>query len=261
MKITAAAGTNVGRIRNNNEDNFYINGFYKKDVNQDNCVYADDNNHESYTYAVCDGVGGVALGEIASLLSIERLMEYDVPGLTQRIGEYVEAANADVCNSIKENGGKRMGSTLAMLAIENDKATICNLGDSRIYLIRDGEMEQLSHDHTRLQRMIDAGIISKSDDTLLKKDHVLTQFLGVFPEEFILNPHLNRDIELQDKDIFLLCSDGLTDMVEEEELKNMINDLSDHKPGEVVDQLICKALEGGGKDNVTVVIVKADQED
>ena len=66
---------------------------------------------------------------------------------------------------------------------------------------------------------------------------------------------------MQDKDIFLLCSDGLTDMVEEEELKNMINDLSDHKPGEVVDQLICKALEGGGKDNVTVVIVKADQED
>lgn len=252
MKITAAAGTNVGRIRKNNEDNFYINGFYKENTEDKNYIHTDDKRHHAYTYAVCDGVGGAEFGELASLFAVEELYEYDGRQLEENFAAYIEAVNRRICDRVVKNGGKRMGSTAALLFIKGKDANICNIGDSRVYLIRDGEMTRLTHDHTRMQSMIDSGLIK--DEEEIAKDHVLTQFLGVFPEEFRLDPYIGK-VRIKSKDIFLLCSDGLTDMVPEEEIRQILLDSASESAEEKTKNLISAALGAGGRDNITTIVV------
>ena len=256
MKITASAGTHVGRVRNNNEDNFYINGFYKKHTDDDSCFFTDEKPHYSYTYAVCDGVGGAEYGELASLYAVEGLKTFDGRKLDERISDYIESVNLRICDSVTNNDGRRMGSTVALLFIKGKDATICNIGDSRVYLLRDGELTQLSHDHTRRQSMIDYGLIKNETEKTPVKDHVLTQFLGVFPEEFRLDPHIG-EIRLKTNDMILLCSDGLTDMVSEEEIRQILMNTSSGSAEEKVKDLICAAVNAGGRDNVTTIVVMA----
>ena len=254
MKITASGRTHLGRVRKNNEDNFYINGFYKKHTDEESCSYTEDRSHINYTYAVCDGVGGAEAGELASLYAVEELKEFDNRNLDERFPDYIEAANRHICDWIRNNDGKRMGSTAALLFIRGTDASYCNIGDSRVYLLRDGELTRLSHDHTRGQSMIDYGLIKSEKEQV--RDHVLTQFLGVFPEEFKLNPHIGT-VELKEKDILLLCSDGLTDMVTEEEIRQKLMDTALRNAEEKVNALICAAVNAGGRDNVTAVVVMA----
>lgn len=261
IKVTAAAGTHVGKVRDNNEDNFYINGFYKEDVEEENCIYADDREHDVYTYAVCDGVGGAEFGELASLHAVETLKDYDGADIQDRMEEYVAAANDRICRDIKDNQGKRMGSTLTLLTIRDGKTRFCNVGDSRIYSMRNGTFTRLSHDHTRLQKLIDSGKIDVKDGRPLKKDHVLTQFLGVFPHELILDPYIDEIRELCDGDLFLISSDGLTDMVPDDHLGQLLLEHGSKTPEEIVKALIDTAVENGGRDNVTAIIVKVSTEE
>ena len=121
-----------------------------------------------------------------------------------------------------------------------------------MYLIRDGEMTRLTHDHTRTQSMIDSGLIKGEEE--IAKDHVLTQFLGVFPEEFRLDPYIDK-VRVKSKDIFLLCSDGLTDMVPEEEIRQMLLDSASESAEEKTKNLISAALGAGGRDNITTIVV------
>ena len=255
MKITASGGTHIGRVRSNNEDNFYINGFYKKNTYDGSCLFTDEKPHFSYTYAVCDGVGGAEFGELASLYAVEGLKAFDGRKLDERLSEYIESVNQRICDCVSNNDGKRMGSTLALLFIKGKDAYVCNIGDSRVYLLREGKLTRLSHDHTRRQSMIDYGLIKNESEPV--KDHVLTQFLGVFPEEFKLDPHIKR-VRLKAKDTILLCSDGLTDMVSEEQIRESLINTSSGGAEEKINDLICAAINAGGRDNVTAVIVMAE---
>ncbi|MDO4868838.1 MAG: SpoIIE family protein phosphatase [Bacillota bacterium] len=256
MRIDAAAVTHVGLKRENNEDNFYINGVYKKDVTEDICICGDTKRRKSYTYAVCDGVGGVDFGELASLHSVEELVNFDGKDLADRFADFIQAANDRICLDIKANGGKRIGSTAALLFITKKRAGICNIGDSRVYLFHEDELKQISHDHTRRQRMIDSGEIVENSGEPAVKDHMLTQFLGVFPTEFKLEPHIVRNIRIKKKDIFLLCSDGLTDMVSDESLREIIRDNAAESSEKIVNELIHAAIQNGGRDNITAIVAK-----
>lgn len=257
MKITSAGGTHVGNVRSNNEDNFYINGYYKENPDENIKAAADDEEREFYTYAVCDGMGGESFGEIASLKALEALPAYDDTQLEHRLDEYVQDANGRICREILESG-KRLGTTLALLRIEQETAAICNLGDSRIYQVREGRLRQLTKDHTQVQQMVDAGVMDREQARESKKKHVLTQHIGIFPDEFILSPYIVTDIEVGSGDLFLLCSDGLTDMLDDEDILSCMASYQDEQPEAIVNKLVLMALEKGGRDNVTVIIVKAD---
>lgn len=255
MKITASAGTHKGCVRGNNEDNFYINGFYKEKTDEDHCVYSDDKQRSFYTYAISDGIGGAECGELASLYAAEELLKFDGDKLDENIHCYVEAVNKRICDHINENGFKGMGTTLALLFIKGMEAFVCNIGDSRVYLLRENELKQITHDHTRLQSMIDFGLINDEKEKGSYKAHVLTQHLGVFPEEFKLDPFMDR-VSAKKDDVFILCSDGLTDMVTDEEIKEILMNNLSRKAEDSVNDLIITAVKNGGTDNVTAVIVK-----
>lgn len=255
MKIISAGGTHIGNVRTNNEDNFYINGYYKNDPYQDIEAAEDDAQREYYTYAVCDGMGGECSGEIASLKSLKALRSFDGPGLGEVMNVFTQEANEQICKEMQQSG-RRMGTTLALLHIDRDLASICNIGDSRIYLLRGRHFEQLTKDHTRVQQMIEAGIIDREKARANKQRHVLTQHLGIFPEEFILDPYIVAGLPIKPADLFLLCSDGLTDMLSDMEILSCLTLCQNELPKVIVHRLVTTALKKGGKDNISVIVVK-----
>ena len=245
--------TDVGKKRENNEDNFYLNGTYKR-VPDELRYEKSDLIYKRGIFAVCDGMGGEEYGEKASLFAVETLKEYQEKEFSFYIQEYIENANQKICDFMEENNGVRSGTTLALLYIENHHAVSYNVGDSRVYLFRNGTLTQLSEDHTGAARMIKMGVLTKEQAKKHRDRNLLTQYLGIFPEELIIQAHKSEVIELLPNDIFLLCSDGLTDMLEDDEIATILE--KEKSVAEYAIALKEAALANGGKDNVTVGIIK-----
>lgn len=257
VKLSGFAATHVGEIRRNNEDNYYINGQYKKEMDALTDACQNDSDYGRYLCAVCDGMGGEAFGETAAFIAVKTLDKYLNTDFRKKSDEYIEKANKLICDEIEKNDGARIGTTLALLYIQNETAVAYNVGDSRIYLYRKNKLRQLSEDHNQTQRLVRLGLLKQSDARNHKDKHKLTQHLGIFPEELIIEPYISQEISIKQGDIFLLCSDGLTDMLTDEEIAEFLKQEKDiKKKGE---DLIQAALQHGGKDNVTVVLVKAEE--
>jgi protein phosphatase len=198
-------------------------------------------------------MGGEANGELASLVTVQSLRPCALDEVFEIAGESIAEANEMLCDEMLSNGGKRMGSTLAALYVDETKAVAVNIGDSRIYRMRDGVLQQLSKDHTIVQQMVDMGAITKAEARTHKRRHVLSQNIGIFPEEMMIEPHFTEPFDIEAEDVFVLCSDGLTDMVTDEEIGDALAAGDIAKQGEL---LLKRALENGGRDNVTIHIVK-----
>ena len=151
-------------------------------------------------------------------------------------------ANGRICQRARERGAGLEGTTAAILCLHGMEAEVVNLGDSRIFLFRDGKLRQLSVDHTDQALLRAQGITGRKPR--------LTQHLGIEPEELVIQPHRGR-MEARAGDRFLLCTDGLTDMVEEEEIQQILGALL--PMDRTVEELIARALEGGCRDNITVI--------
>lgn len=258
MLIECVGITYKGNVRKNNEDNFFINGLYKEDCDADNCKEENRSDDKQLVIAVCDGMGGAAFGEKASLKAIEVLNKYYQENRINKIEgieNYINDANAAICKEVKSGPSDSAGTTIALLIIENGEATFCNLGDSRIYTFRDNEIMQVSTDHTRARSMVNAGIISEEEAKDRKESHILTQHLGIFESEFVLCPS-KGNIKVESGDIIVLCSDGMTDSLSEEEVKTILIDQKQDKPENIADKLITTAENRGSQDNITVVLVK-----
>lgn len=257
LKIRAAALTHAGKVRANNEDNFYLNGHIRKNPAQKEAAsrFAGRGNH--FLAAVADGMGGQEYGEVASLLAVKALR----PCAAQEVKQYalacIEQANNQICIEIEKNGGRRIGSTLAALYIDRKMAICCNIGDSRCYLFRDGDLRQLSTDHNKAGRLVELGVLTPEQAIRHPSRHELTQHLGIYPAEMVIQPAFSEPLELEPDDRFLLCSDGLTDMVPEEEIALVLG--RDSMPEEIVRELVNRALENGGRDNVTVLMLRAEK--
>ena len=158
--------------------------------------------------------------------------------------DLIQKMNDAVCQRSDELGSGRMGSTAVMLFLNPDYAYVCNVGDSRAFRLREDEFIQISEDHTDARFLAEQGIRRKPS---------LTQHLGIWPDEMELEPYVAKG-QLQDGDQFLLCSDGLTDMVSNAEISAIMKEYEDVRL--CVDTLIERALEQGGKDNVTVILVR-----
>ena len=246
--LDAACGCNTGKIRKNNEDNFFFDG---------RCLEADNSGlkhpvtmtkalRRELCVAIFDGMGGENFGEVASFAAADcmqyttrKLKDYFIPerkflnSLCMKINDAVVAKQQELCT-------ERMGSTMVALYFSHGYVYVCNLGDSRAYRLRDGEFLQLSVDH-----------LEKREQT--RKKAPLTQHLGISPENFLIEPYIAKG-ELKRGDQYLLCSDGLTDMLTNLEIDGIMS--STESAEDCVKKLIDAALEKGGKDNVTAIVCR-----
>ncbi len=247
--IEAACLCNKGKIRKNNEDNFFFDG---------RCLVADNTGlkhpvsmtrtlRREICVAVFDGMGGENFGEYAAFTAAECMRE-----TAQKLKSYFISERKllnDICMQInnaviakrKEFCTEHMGSTMVALCFSNHYVYACNLGDSRAYRLRNGELLQLSKDHVE-KNMTPQG-----------KKAPLTQHLGIDPEEYMIEPHIAKG-ELKRDDQYLLCSDGLTDMLTNLEIDQIMSEAFSAE--ECVQNLVDAALEKGGKDNVTAIVCR-----
>ncbi|MDP2496692.1 MAG: Stp1/IreP family PP2C-type Ser/Thr phosphatase [Candidatus Palauibacterales bacterium] len=213
-------------------------------------------------FAVADGMGGHAAGEVASRLAVETLEDRLAgdPSLPSagRMAEAVRDANRSILRDADENPGRSgMGTTLTALALEADgRWRIGHVGDSRAYLYRDGELRQLTTDHSWVGKRVAAGELTREEARRHPMSSVLERALGT-----------SRDVEVDVEegragagDLFLLCSDGLSDMLPHAELESLLGEHAgagtDGGPQDLADRLVSAANRAGGGDNITVVLVR-----
>lgn len=218
---------------------------------------------EPRLYAVADGMGGHAAGEIASsealrVLKSEAFKFEDLRGeeLICALKETAEKANRHLRTMVKRDSELNgMGTTLAAVYMALDgKAYILNIGDSRVYLRREGKLELLTRDHSMVAELIAKGELSEKDALAHPKRHVILKAIGA--EDDIEPDVFETDIKIHDR--LLICSDGLSDMVDSEELNEI---LKNEKIEIAADMLIEAALNNGGRDNITFVLLEIDREE
>jgi protein phosphatase len=254
-EISAACGSSVGRVRENNEDNFYFDGRILSEENGDieTAVFVpDDEDARGGFFAVFDGMGGAQYGELASHDAAEYTRQFFLDednfnpwDVTPTLTKLCLDINRKVYESGRALGVSVMGTTVAALYFFEDMVWSCNVGDSRCYRLRNGELELLSEDH--VEDMFETDMEKK------KKKPGLIQFLGMDPDEVRLEPTVASSF-VKDGDIYLVCSDGLTDMVEAEDICAILE--GNRKPRNAVSELIRTAEENGGRDNITVIVCR-----
>lgn len=258
--IISAAVSNVGRVRDKNEDNFFINGLtLPPEAGSTGAVINETDGNG--LYAVCDGMGGGTHGEIASRIAVDVLREaYSRTGdrsahVDGIVKWYTQEANARVCAEMSVLRARNMGTTYVVSSIRDNTVRVYNLGDSRAYLLLNGgRLKKLTHDHSEIKNLLEMGVITEEAAKTHPGRHTLTQHLGIDPEVLELEPYRAPSFRFLEDDILLLCSDGLTDMLEDPYIADVLR--AGSSPKDIAETLVDKALGNGGKDNVTVVVVK-----
>lgn len=252
--------SDLGRCRQNNEDNFYTDSYYNADLTVHKFSHECIVDTSELVVAVFDGMGGADCGEQASLIAAKELADYtyDNAGLFNAEDAIIRMNRA--VSECAKRLSNNMGSTVVMFVCVDDKAFVYNVGDSRAYLLRNGDLKQMSYDHTEenvcRQMYLDLGI--EYNSALNGSKNILTQHLGIDSSEFIIEPYVSDCIETQDNDIFLLCSDGLTSMVDDPTIRSILEkDVLLKKKAEL---LIATANSAGGKDNITVTLLCVEEE-
>jgi len=234
MKIAAGAATDIGRVREGNEDGYLA---------------------EHPLYAVADGMGGHRGGEVASQLALETL-ETGFEGGRGSLVDLVEDANRAVfARSGEDRAVSGMGTTLTAAVVRPDGLELVHVGDSRAYLLRGGTLRLLTEDHTLVNRMIRAGEISADEAEVHPHRNVLLRSLGTEPDVQVDEQRL----ALLDGDRVILCSDGLTNMITEEQILAIGSATPD--PQGTADRLVKAANRAGGIDNITVVVLDVRREE
>ena len=239
LNLQAAGRTDVGQVRTSNEDAF---GY---------CV-------EEGVFALCDGMGGAAAGEIASRIAvdtlIERLCAADSHENRKKVLEAaIAAANQRVhARAEKDAALHGMGTTLVALAIGGNRALIGNVGDSRCYLFRDGRLTRQTHDHSLVDEQVRLGQLTQDEAEHSPLRNVITRAIGT---QISVAADI-AELDLHPGDLLMLCSDGLTKELSDDQIAGMMADARDLD--DLCAQLIDAAKSAGGHDNVTAVVVRAE---
>lgn len=245
-QIEYAYTCHIGKIRNNNEDNFWCCGDSLEAQNQGMSHIRSGyiKQSEYPLLAVFDGMGGESCGEMAAFLAAEACGEHlktAKDGIRndpeEFLNEICESMNQAICDYGRSNKINSMGTTAALLAFAEDAVYSCNLGDSRIYKSDSEKFYQISQDH-----VLGRSLFGKAP---------LTQYLGMEEENLQLEPSISRQ-EIKIGDRFLLCSDGITDMLSDGEIADILS--RDIPVAKTVEILVDRALKKGGRDNITVVL-------
>lgn len=244
LRTDLACLCSTGKMRKKNEDNFFFDGEYLHFVNNgsDGVLSKKLSGSDTGIFALFDGMGGENYGELAAFAAAKAMSQYAdrLPGDCAELEELCLSLNAAVLEKAREMFTRHMGTTLVAMVLNRGRALICNVGDSRAYLVRGGRIRQLSEDH--VERHF-AG----------SKKPGLGQYLGVDPEEFIIEACCVEE-KMQPGDSFLLCSDGVTDMLSPEEILSIIE--ATPTAEDCVSGIVDAALDKGGRDNITAIVCK-----
>ena len=249
MRLEAFAWTDPGPVRENNEDNFFVD-------------------EDAGLFVVADGMGGHAAGEVASRVAVDTLRELLQGGidpdetrldrqmqdpadvLRERLRYAMNQASARIRREAQLNPAYAgMGTTVAVLLIEGGHAHVAHVGDSRIYMMRDGSLSRLTRDHTVVQQEIDAGRLTPELARQVPHRNYLTQSVGYHGP---VEPD-TATRPVQAGDLFILCSDGLTDPLDDPRIAELLRQTH---PSDLAETLVNQAVAGGGEDNITVVTVR-----
>jgi PPM family protein phosphatase len=254
MKIAYQALSDVGKKRKGNEDSVFVNP-------------------EQNLFVVADGMGGHAAGEVASKVAVEAINEFvcltggdeDITwpfgledGLSfdgNRLKSAIQYANRKVLDATRERKEYLgMATTVVAALVDGDAANLAHVGDSRVYLVRDGALTQLTSDHSWVNEQLESGIISADQARSHPLRNVVTRALGGRPELTVdLQEH-----KAQPGDVLLLCSDGLTSMVPDEDIVRIV-DAARGNVEQAAQALVEEANERGGEDNITVLLLKFEE--
>lgn len=268
VMVDAAGLTHPGLVRTSNEDHFLVSrlGRYFETVStslppHDLPARAEDSN---YSLIVADGMGGHAAGEIASRLAIREIVRlaFELPDWIVRIDDRTREAAAtrsqariEQLNTMVIAGGKDdpalrgMGCTLTAARNLGRILQVAHVGDSRAYLLREGRLNRLTRDHTYVQMLVETGLMSEEEAATSRARHMLVNAVGGSNEEVRVDV---ERVPLANRDRVLLCSDGLTDAVDDDAIRSLLADASSAE--DACQALTARALERGGRDNITVVV-------
>jgi PPM family protein phosphatase len=255
VQIVSSGLSDVGRVRTNNEDSFRI-------VEALNL------------FILSDGMGGEAHGEVASAMAVDVINRYcesdkedsgatvldeapssNISSRTRRLKGAVAQANFQIFQAAQKNPEQRgMGATITALWLKDTLLSIAHVGDSRAYLLRNGNLQQLTNDHSLVAEQVRRGLITPQQAEESEMQSVLLRALGAHPEVEIDTD----EVEIIPRDVLLLCSDGLTRMVTEPEIAGALQ--AEMVPSAAAERLIALANENGGIDNVTVIVVRFEDD-
>jgi PPM family protein phosphatase len=228
--------SDLGRQRQGNEDNYYV---------------------RAPLFVVADGMGGAQAGEVASELAVKQFERGlpDTHNPAEGLAELIQAANAEIHRQARDDPDRAgMGTTVTAAYVEGDNVVVAHVGDSRCYLLRDGDLIRLTRDHSLVGELVARGKLTEEQAESHPQRSVITRALGAYPE-------VEVDTEVfpaRGGDVFLLCSDGLTGMVHEPQLKPLLED-RERSLEQIGRALIAAANEAGGRDNITVILFRLEE--
>ena len=243
-KIKYYCISHIGNVRKSNQDNYICDSHFGEinDTSHMAPIHGQKISKGYSLFGVFDGLGGEECGEVASYIAAKNAssLEFTKNAIAD-LEKYCQKTNADICSYIGENKLFSMGTTAALLLFSNKKITLCNIGDSKIFRFSDGALEQISQDHIAT--------------TGFGRKPPLLQNLGIPPHELRIEPYFAQG-RYKSGDMYLICSDGLTDMVTNDEILQI---LSKEAYDSAAERLLEKALSNGGKDNVTLIVCKIER--
>jgi protein phosphatase len=241
LRLKYAARSDVGMIRSGNEDSFETNV-----------------NAERGVFVVADGMGGHAAGEVASLMAVQAVIS-ELADLTtidddgkagNKLADSLRTANRNIHDRMLAEADKQgMGTTASVLVLDQKRYLIGQVGDSRVYLVRDGSLQQITKDHSYVQEQVDAGFLTPEQAKYHPYSNVITRCVGASES---VEPDIYRG-DIKVGDIFLVASDGLTGMVDDRRIHALL--MSRAEPERKVHSLISEANGRGGLDNITAIVV------
>ena len=246
MSLIVKGETDTGRVRDHNEDQYLALG---RDQSPPGA---------GALLVVADGMGGHAAGEVASKMTVDGIVQslndqseeaskLEGNAFGVFLGKVFEEVNQEVWQAAQEDDKRGMGTTCTLAAIRGDQLFLAHIGDSRAYLLRDGELHQVSKDHSWVEDAVDQGVITREQARTHPNRNVITRAIGLDPQ-----PEIDTSVmPLADGDLLLLCSDGLNSMIPDEDIHRILTSSS---PEDVCQALIDAANDQGGHDNTTVVV-------
>jgi protein phosphatase len=237
LHFESASASHQGRVRKYNEDSVYAG-------------------NEAGVWVVADGMGGHNNGNLASTMIVEAAARVQqaqsLESLAIAFRAEIDGVNSALAKMSNGDSGLLVGSTAVALLVHAEEFTCLWAGDSRCYLLRGGQLAQVSHDHTEVQDLVDTGAITPTEARTWPRRNVITRAVGA-DQDFHLDSARGR---VDPGDCFILCSDGLTGHVEDGEIR----DIASHSSARAAcERLVALALERGGKDNVSVIVIKVSR--
>jgi len=241
VQLAVGARSDVGMIRSGNEDNYFAEADERRGV-----------------FVVADGMGGHAAGEVASEMAVQIVSRHLLaiasvtqPDAAQTLAHSLREANRAIYERmLAEMLSDSISTTASVLMLSDNRFLIGQIGDSRVYLLRDGALTQVTKDHSYVQEQVDAGLLTPEQARYHPYSNVITRCVGAAES-------VEADLyagEVRAGDVFLVASDGLTGMVDDRRLQQML--LARSGPGRIVDALIAEANGRGGLDNITAIVIQ-----